>query len=545
MAHLQPRFSSQGSTRPHQIRLTAMRGFMPDTVWLTGEQVREIWAARFRDKGAGHPFWLYTHVPFCPQICSFCQCSTSLRKSDRQVAAYLEWLDGEIDFLAETSASGLVTFQYVGGGTPNLLSESQLEWLFGTLNRHFHFAAPSRRTFEFLPSGLRPDTLPLVRSFGFNRLSCGVQSWSGETLKAVNRSQDGLDALGRTIQHAYELGYDEFNVDLIHGIGDETTDRFLHGLLQVLALRPTTVTIHHIIPTPTNPVFASVDEELAAHAAFETLGQRLGDAVAQRFPNVQWVLRPNSWILVDRQFWNGPDFSYWYFSDNERIHIDMLSFGRFAHSNILGHICYENLAQDERYDPQHATYQAFRKTPTIDAALDVITDLVGDRRSDLTPIRHRYGADGVRPLEPVLEQLQHDGRVVQRAGYWEAVQTDGVFIDPFWPLLDTAMHDMAGSWTLPLGKQLENAIRIGTGDRSLLVFIEKISPDKRYFREMGPLGIYYRHPTHTPSADPDGWVDDLMGAFLTEVEQLLDQVPKISPKAATARLKRAHPTPPS
>jgi oxygen-independent coproporphyrinogen-3 oxidase len=82
--------------------LTALRGFMPDTVWLTGEQVREIWAAHFRDKGAGHPFWLYTHIPFCPQICNFCQCSTSLRKSDHQVAAYLEWLDGEIDFLAET-----------------------------------------------------------------------------------------------------------------------------------------------------------------------------------------------------------------------------------------------------------------------------------------------------------------------------------------------------------------------------------------------------------------------------------------------------------
>jgi len=64
---------------------------MPDTAWLTGEQVREIWAAHFRNKGPGHPFWLYTHIPFCPQICNFCQCSTSLRKSDHQVAA-IKWL---------------------------------------------------------------------------------------------------------------------------------------------------------------------------------------------------------------------------------------------------------------------------------------------------------------------------------------------------------------------------------------------------------------------------------------------------------------------
>src|SRR5262245_35970014 len=292
MAHLQPR-SPQTGSRPDHVRLTSLRGFMPDTVWLTGEQVGEIWAARFRDKGPGHPFWLYTHIPFCPQICSFCQCSTALRKSDREVDAYLEWLDGEIDFLAETAATGVVKFQYVGGGTPNLLSEPQLEHLLGKLDRSFTFSADGRRTFEFLPSALRPDTLPLVRAFGFNRLSCGVQSWSGDTLRAVNRSAQGLAELGRTIQTAYALSFDEINLDLIHGIGQETRDRFLDGLLQVLALRPTTVTIHHIIPTPTNPVFGSIAEELAAHATFERLEQQLGEAVARRFPDVQWVLRPN------------------------------------------------------------------------------------------------------------------------------------------------------------------------------------------------------------------------------------------------------------
>jgi coproporphyrinogen III oxidase-like Fe-S oxidoreductase len=515
-----------------------MRGFMPETVWLTGEQVREIWGNHFRDKGPGHPFWLYSHIPFCPQICSFCQCSTSLRKSDRQVAAYLEWIEGEIDFLSATSETGLVQFQYVGGGTPNILSEAQLEWLLGKLNRHFHFAPSSRRTFEFLPSGLRPETLPLVRSFGFNRLSCGVQSWSGDTLKAVNRSEAGLDELGRTIQTAYDLGFDEVNLDLIHGIGQETSDRFLEGLLHVLALRPTTVTIHHVIPTPTNPVFASVAEELAAHAVFETLEQRLGEAVAKRFPHMQWILRPNSWIVVDHEFRTGPEFSYWYFSDNERIHMNMLSFGRFAHSNILGQLCYENLSHAERYDPNEASYHAFRKTPAIDAALDLITDLVGDRRSDLTPIRERYGTDGLRLLESVLVRLQNAGRVVQRDGCWEPVQTDGVFIDPFWPLMEAAMQEMSGSWTTPLGKQVENAIRIGNGERALLVFIEPIRPDGRYFAAMGRLGIYYRHVTQTPAADQNGWVDALMAEFLEQVRALVERAPDISPRAATAQLRR-------
>src|SRR5882724_11223774 len=262
MAHLQPQSFGHDGRPPEKIRLTAIRAFTPKTVRLTGREVREIWAKHFEDRGPGHPYWLYTHIPFCPQICSFCQCSTSLRKSDEQVAAYLDWIGGEIEFLAEASQRGLVHYQYVGGGTPNLLSEPQLERLLGTIEQHFHFTSTSRRTFEFLPSSLRPGTLPLVRAHGFNRLSCGVQSWSDRTLKAVNRSRLGLDELGRTIEQAYALGFDEMNVDLIFGIGGESPGDFREGLLELLARNPTTVTIHNIIPTVTNPVFSSVQEEL-------------------------------------------------------------------------------------------------------------------------------------------------------------------------------------------------------------------------------------------------------------------------------------------
>lgn len=533
MAHLQPQ--SPGGAPRQQIRLTSLRGFMPNTAQLTGFQVRDLWEARFKEQGADHHFWLYTHVPFCPQICSFCQCSTSLRKSDQQVAGYLNWLEEEIDFLADASRSGLVKFQYIGGGTPNILSESQLERLLGRLNTRFRFAPNSRRTFEFLPSALRSETLPLVRSLGFNRLSCGVQSWNRETLKAVNRSQVGMDELGRTIQDAYDLGFDELNLDLIHGIGDDT-NTFLEGLLRLLALRPTTITIHNVIPTPTNPVFASVEQELAAHVEFERLDHDVGDAVA-RFPNIQWVLRPNSWILVNRDFRKGDDFSFWYYSDNERIHIDMLSSGRFAHSNILGQVSYENLSRAEHYDPDAADYHAFRKTPAIDAALDVITDLVGDRGCDLRPIAARHGAESLQRLYPILDALEREGHLVRKHERWEPVYTDGVFVGPFWPLLETAMQEVEAHWNMPIGKDMERGILIGEGERSLLVFIEKVAPDRRYFTEIGQLGIYYR-AVDQGQTQQGGWVDELMRDFLSEVRALVEQTPSVSPKQATVRLKR-------
>jgi hypothetical protein len=75
-----------------------------------------------------------------------------------------------------------------------------------------------------------------------------------------------------------------------------------------LARNPTTVTIHNIIPTATNPVFSSVEEELAAHAGFEALPQTMGDPVAGAFRTSR-VRQPNCWVLVDRRFRETPKFS--------------------------------------------------------------------------------------------------------------------------------------------------------------------------------------------------------------------------------------------
>jgi coproporphyrinogen III oxidase-like Fe-S oxidoreductase len=544
MAHLQPQSSGHGGRPPGKIRLTGIRAFTPHTERRTGRQLRDTWARLFAERGPDHPYWLYTHIPFCPQICSFCQCSTSLRKSDEQVATYLEWLKGEIDFFADASRTGQVHFQYVGGGTPNLLTEPQLEELLGTINHRFRFAPTSRRTFEFLPSSFRPATLPVVRAHGFNRLSCGVQSWSDQTLKAVNRSRAGLDELARTIEQAYGLGFDEFNVDLIFGIGGESSRAFLDGLLELLARNPTTVTIHNIIPTATNPVFASVDEELASHAGFEALAQTLGDAVAARFPNREWVSQPNCWVLVDRRFRETPKFSPWYYSDNERLHIDMLSVGRFAHSNVLGQVFYENLSTADRYDPDEPSYAAFAKTPLIDAALDAITDLVGYRRCDLGPIAARYGGQSGDALRAELERLARAGLVAQRADQWEPVHTDGVFIDPFLPLLERALDGVPAPWSAPDARELERGVAVSRGARSLLVFIERAFPDRRYYTQVGQLGIYYRDTSTAPVRDDDGLTEQLMAEVVDAVRGFLQESPIVGPKKATALLQaRYRPAP--
>jgi hypothetical protein len=242
-------------------------------------------------------------------------------------------------------------------------------------------------------------------------------------------------------------------------------------------------------------------------------------------------------VLVDRRFRQGSKFSNWYFSDNERLHIDMLSVGRFAHSNILGRVFYENLSYAERYDPDEAAYSAFLKTPVIDAALDAITDLVGDRSSDLVPIEARYGRRSVEMLELALERLEREGLVRRRDQRWEPVHTDGVFIDPFLPLLETALEGVPAPWSAPGAREVERGIAVSQGARSLLVFIERIHPEGRYFARMGKLGIYYRDTSEAPVRDDDGLAEQLMRTVVEDVRQLVEQTPNVGPKEATARLQ--------
>jgi coproporphyrinogen III oxidase-like Fe-S oxidoreductase len=537
MAHLQPRISPEAHGLPRKLRLTDIRGFMPRTEELSGNDIRAFWAKRFAAQGPNHPFWLYTHIPFCPQICSYCQCSTSLKKSDAQLDRYLDWLEGEIEHFSGVAADGAARFQYIGGGTVNILSEPQLARVLGKLNDRFTFADGARRSFEFLPSSLRPETLPLVRSFGFNRLSCGVQSWSPQTLRVVNRDAGGLSDLGQTLETARKLGFDEVNLDLIHGIGSESPKLFAEGLRRVLALRPSTVTIHRVIPTQGNPVFGSVEDELANQRAFEALDQTIGSLLAAEFPNIQWLLRPNSWTLVERDFRESSRFSTWYYSDNERLHIDMLSVGRFAHSNIQGSVFYENRSFADEYDPNEKSYHAFVKAPVIDAAQDVVVDLVGEQRTDLGEVGARHGEEAVSALLPALRQLESEGLATHAGDLWTSRHSDGVFIDAFRPILEAAIREIGGPWESPKHRATEGAITLGTGSQQLLVFLEKVDPERRYFTVLGDeVGVYYRRPHG--EGDDISFAAALMEPFLDELRALMASRPDLGPRRLAGELRR-------
>ncbi len=110
-------------------------------------------------------------------------------------------------------------------------------------------------------------------------------------------------------------------------------------------------------------------------------------------------------------------------------------------------------------------------------------------------------------------------------------------MDPFLPLLETALNGVRAPWSSPDAREIERGVAVSMGRRSLLVFIERIYPDRRYFTQIGKLGIYYRDTSTASERDDDGLTEQLMREVVEAVRELVRESPSMGPKTATARLR--------
>lgn len=161
---------------------------------------------------------IYIHIPFCDNICSYCDFSKVFYNS-KLVDKYLNALSNEIDMYYK---GDIINTIYVGGGTPSCLNLEQLKVLFSILNR-FKFSNDYEFTFECNIESIDYDKLKFLYDNGVNRLSIGVQTFNEKFLKFLNRNHTS-DEVFNKISIAKEIGFNNINIDLIYAIPGETLD---------------------------------------------------------------------------------------------------------------------------------------------------------------------------------------------------------------------------------------------------------------------------------------------------------------------------------
>ena len=158
---------------------------------------------------------LYIHIPFCKSKCGYCGFYSlpSLKLKDRFLEALKQEIVQRKDYLSNHSIHTV----YFGGGTPSLLSVTEIGSLLHLINMHYPMATNAEITLEANPDTLSLEYLICLRNIGINRLSIGIQSFFDNDLRYLSRKHDSYHAC-QCIEWAKQAGFENISIDLIYGL---------------------------------------------------------------------------------------------------------------------------------------------------------------------------------------------------------------------------------------------------------------------------------------------------------------------------------------
>lgn len=204
---------------------------------------------------------LYVHIPFCVQKCLYCD-FLSMPVDESVRGHYVNKLIGEIEQKAENFKAYQVTSVFFGGGTPSILSETQILRIMEALQKNFFIKSDAEITIECNPGTLTEQKLLAYKEAGINRLSMGLQSAKNEELKKLGRIHTFEEFL-RNYDLVRKMGFDNVNVDIMSALPEQTVSDWEYTLKEVLKLRPEHISAYSLIieeGTPFYQVYAA-DEQ--------------------------------------------------------------------------------------------------------------------------------------------------------------------------------------------------------------------------------------------------------------------------------------------
>ena len=199
------------------------------------------------------PLALYIHIPWCVRKCPYCDFNSHAATPELPEEAYVDALLADLDQELGAVYGRPISSIFFGGGTPSLFSARALGRLLQGVEQRIPFASDIEITLEANPGTFEQEKFKAYRQLGINRLSIGIQSFQQAKLEALGRIHNGDEAI-RAADMARNAGFDNFNLDLMHGLPDQSLDDAMGDLRQAIALNPTHLSWYQLTLEP-NTVF--------------------------------------------------------------------------------------------------------------------------------------------------------------------------------------------------------------------------------------------------------------------------------------------------
>lgn len=230
------------------------------------------------------PLALYIHIPWCVKKCPYCDFNSHELGRGSHLSLYDEYVDALLlDAYLQQPLTQMrkISSIFIGGGTPSLLPIAQYQRLFTGLRACFDFAEDIEITMEANPGTLEHAPFSEYLDVGINRLSIGVQSFAADKLKTLGRIHDPKQA-SSAIHAARAAGFERVNVDLMHGLPQQTMREALYDIQTAHDAGATHLSWYQLTIEPntvfyrSQPILPDEDSLADIELAGQALLQRLG-----------------------------------------------------------------------------------------------------------------------------------------------------------------------------------------------------------------------------------------------------------------------------
>ncbi|WP_130735780.1 radical SAM family heme chaperone HemW [Flavobacterium sp. J27] len=225
---------------------------------------------------------IYIHIPFCKQACHYCDFhfSTNLKKKEAMILALAEEIKmrkNEFQYDPEFLAVETI---YFGGGTPSILTVTDLNFLLDTIYQNYKVVAFPEITVEANPDDLTEEKIIAFSKNGINRLSIGVQSFFEDDLKLMNRAHNATEA-EKCLQIATQY-FDNISIDLIYGVPGSDNEKWKANIEKAISFGVPHISSYALTVEPKTALDAfvkkgivKVPDDAIAEAQFHILIQTL------------------------------------------------------------------------------------------------------------------------------------------------------------------------------------------------------------------------------------------------------------------------------
>ena len=372
---------------------------------------------------------VYIHIPFCKKICHYCAFNKYFYDG-QPVDRYLMGLDTEMSLYQLEQEQPMDTI-YIGGGTPSCLSMSELDQLLASVRQRLSFNEQTEFSFEINPGELTLEKCYLLREYGVNRISMGVQTFNDQLLRRIGRNHRERH-IRQSIDWFRQAGFENLSIDLIFRLPGQTVDDFNDSLSKALALELPHYSLYSLI-IENKTVFHQLmregklplpSEDLDADM-FQLAIDRLADAGIHQY-EVSNFSMPG--------YESRHNLKYWHYAP-------YYGFGAGAHGFING----------ERYYNHGPVHHYLKQTeqqqkPIIDASVlsrneqmeeSVFLALRTTDGLDLETFAQTFGQRAENLFQEFFEQQEARGLLIREASR-VALTSRGMF------LADTVFRDLIG-----------------------------------------------------------------------------------------------------